>query len=208
MPSILITGFEPFNGAHSNPSAEVAQALSQMDWPEQIRVHAALLAVERFRCLEQLQQAIRQHQPDLVIALGLAASRPLISVERVALNIDDFPIPDNQGTVVIDQAIVEDGPFALPTRLPVKAILKALQQQGFPCELSYSAGTYVCNHLFYGMQHDLRHSHIRSGFVHLPSLDDQDGGLSLARQCQALVTLIHTCLTTSTDIAWQMGKID
>lgn len=120
-----------------------------------------------------LDDALVRTRPGLVLALGQAASRDEISVERVALNLDDAPQPDNDGHQPVDRPVVPDGPAALFSTLPVKAMVAALRADGLPAGLSQTAGTYVCNHVFYGLQHRLAATVVRSGFVHVPLMDTQ-----------------------------------
>ena len=171
-PRILLTGFEPFGGDPVNPSALVCRELHG-----QRVVHATVHAVELpcvfGRALQVLDAALAAHSPVLVLALGLAAGRGEISVERAALNIDDARIPDNAGAQPVDVPVVAGGPAAWFSTLPVKAIVAALRQTGLPAGVSQSAGTFVCNHVFYGLQHRLARTGVRSGFVHVPLLDTQ-----------------------------------
>jgi len=171
-PRILLTGFEPFGGDPVNPSALVCRALHG-----QRVAHATVQAVELpcvfGRALRGLDEALAATSPVLVLALGLAAGRGEISVERAALNIDDARIPDNAGVQPVDLPVVAGGPAAWFSTLPIKAIVAALRQAGLPAAVSQSAGTFVCNHVFYGLQHRLAGTGVRSGFVHLPLLDTQ-----------------------------------
>jgi len=171
-PRILLTGFEPFGGDPVNPSALVGRALHGQRVAH-ATVHAVELPCVFGRALQVLDAALAAHSPVFVLALGLAAGRGEISVERVALNIDDARIPDNAGAQPVDVPVVADGPAAWFSTLPIKAIVAALRQAGLPAAVSQSAGTFVCNHVFYGLQHRLAGSGVRSGFVHVPLLDAQ-----------------------------------
>jgi pyroglutamyl-peptidase len=171
-PRILLTGFEPFGGDVLNPSGLVCRALHGQRVAHAL-VHAVELPCVFGRALQALDEALAQTSPVLVVALGLAAGRAEISVERVAINVDDARIPDNAGAQPVDVPVVEDGPAAWFSTLPVKAIVAALQEAGLPGAVSQTAGTFVCNHLFYGLQHRLAGSAVRSGFVHVPLLDEQ-----------------------------------
>jgi pyroglutamyl-peptidase len=171
-PRILLTGFEPFGGDLVNPSALVCRALHGQ------RVgHATVQAVELpcvfGRALQVLDEALAATSPVLVLALGLAAGRAEISVERVAINVDDARIPDNAGAQPVDLPVVADGPAAWFSTLPVKAIVAALRHAGLPAAVSQTAGTFVCNHVFYGLQHRLAGSGVRSGFIHVPLIEAQ-----------------------------------
>ena len=171
-PSILLTGFEPFAGDALNPSALVCRALQG-----QRVAHATVQSVELpcvfHHALRALDEALAGTAPVLVVALGLAAGRAEISVERVAINVDDARIPDNAGAQPVDTPVVAGGPAAWFSTLPVKAIVAALRASGLPAAVSQTAGTFVCNHVFYGLQHRLAGTGVRSGFVHLPLIDTQ-----------------------------------
>ncbi|GAB2643405.1 pyroglutamyl-peptidase I [Vibrio panuliri] len=173
MKKILITGFEPFDGASINPALEAVNKLSQtkLDGGE---IVVCEVPVTRFESIDKVVAAIEMHQPDYVITVGQAAGRAGITPERVAINVDDFRIADNGGNQPIDQPVAVDGPDAYFSTLPIKAITRTLQEQGIPCQVSNTAGTFVCNHLFYGVQHYLRDKNIGHGFVHIPLLPEQD----------------------------------
>lgn len=169
-PRILLTGFEPFAGDALNPSGLVCRALHGQRVAH-ATVHAVELPCVFGQALRVLDEALAATSPVLVLALGLAAGRAEISVERVAINVDDARIPDNAGAQPVDVAVVEGGPAAWFSTLPVKAIVAALQRAGLPAAVSQTAGTFVCNHVFYGLQHRLAGSAVRSGFVHVPLVD-------------------------------------
>ena len=178
---ILITGFEPFAGETLNPSWEVAQRLNG-----QLLSGASLVAVQ-LPCvfassLMVLSEAIRVHQPDAVVALGQADGRSDFSIERIAINVCDARIPDNAGAQPVDVPVVQDGPAGYFSTLPIKKIATNLKVNGFPAAISQTAGTFVCNQVFYGLQHMLRETRVASGFVHVPLLPEQvaaRGGASL-----------------------------
>ena len=169
---ILLTGFEPFGGESINSSQAVVRALRDTNVAGR-NVVVKALPCEFGSCLAVLGQAIEQCQPALVLALGQAASRADLSLERVAINVDDASLPDNAGASPVDLAVVSAGPAAYFSTLPIKAMVAALRAAGIPASVSQSAGTYVCNHLFYGLQHRLAGSGVRSGFLHLPLLPEQ-----------------------------------
>ena len=171
---ILLTGFEPFAGDSLNPSSLVCRALHGQRVGH-ATVHAVELPCVFGLALQALDEALRATSPVLVVALGLAAGRGEISVERVAINVDDARIPDNAGAQPVDVPVVEGGPAAWFSTLPVKAIVAALLEAGVPAAVSQTAGTFVCNHVFYGLQHRLAGTGVRSGFVHVPLLHEQAG---------------------------------
>ena len=171
-PTVLLTGFAPFDGEAVNPSWQAAQMLHGRHVAGH-RIVARQLSVEFGASLKELRAAIRETKPSLVLCVGQAGGRGAMSLERVAINVDDARIPDNAGARPIDTAIVEDGPAAYFTSLPIKTMLAALRDAGIPAEVSQTAGTYVCNHVFYGLMHALRNRRIRGGFVHIPYSPEQ-----------------------------------
>lgn len=173
MAHILLTGFEPFGAATSNPSEQLARLLSAEGLlPTTIRY--AILPVEARRAPEMLSELLLAERPDWCVMLGLAAGRAAISIERVALNLCDFRIPDNAGDQPIDQPVVEGGPDAYFSRLPVRSLLNASLGAGAPTELSLSAGAYLCNQISYHALHlcATRKLATRAGFIHLPATPD------------------------------------
>ena len=168
LPHVLLTGFAPFGGEATNPSWDAVQAL-EGEIVAGHRIVARCLPVEFEASLHALAQALDELAPTLVICVGQAGGRAQISLERVAINVIDARIPDNAGAQPIDEPVAPDGPAAYFTGLPIKAMLAALRNAGFPAEISQTAGTYVCNHVFYGLMHALRERPgVRGGFVHIP----------------------------------------
>ncbi len=174
--TILLTGFTPFGGASTNVSWLVARSLDGAEIDGHMIV-SAQLPTEFDRSLECLTDLIRNHHPALVICLGQAGGRAVISLERVAINVADARIADNAGAQPVDKPVVSGGPPAYFTGLPIKAMLQALQLEGVAAEVSQTAGTFVCNHVFYGLMHALERRRslkgVRGGFIHLPFLPDQ-----------------------------------
>ncbi len=184
-PTVLLTGFDAFGGETVNPSWLAVQRLHGRQVAGH-RVVARQLPTVFGASVQALQGHIDRWQPRLVLATGLAANRRAMSLERVAINVDDARMPDNAGAQPIDRPVVPGGPAAYFTTLPIKAMLLALQDAGYPAEVSQTAGTFVCNHLFYGLLHGLREAvGVRAGFVHVPPLAVMDletlvAGLALA----------------------------
>ena len=175
MKKLLITGFQPFDGESVNPALEVAKGL-QGKTINGYEVIAREIPVVRFEALKAVQAAIEELQPDAVITIGQAGGRPDITVERVGINIDDFRIPDNKGNLPIDEPVVAGGPVAYWATLPIKKMVANVKAQGIPASVSNSAGTYVCNHLLYGLLHYLTtqgKTAIPAGFIHIPYLPEQ-----------------------------------
>ena len=173
---VLLTGFDPFDGAPVNPSWLAVQALHNRQIGGR-RIVAAQLPTVFGTSLRQLDTLLDQLRPELVICVGQAGGRGAISLERVAINVDDAPIPDNAGARPVDAPVAPDAPAAYFSSLPIKSLLAALQREGLRAEVSQTAGTFVCNHVFYGLMHriathpGLRHT--RGGFVHVPWLPEQ-----------------------------------
>lgn len=180
--TVLVTGFEPFGGSGLNPSAEVAQALQGRALGAGATVVGVVLPCAFRDALQALAESLRQHRPQLVLALGQAEGRTDLSIERVALNVDDARIPDNRGRQPVDEPVVPGAPAAYFSTLPIKALVAGLKAAGHAASISQTAGTFVCNHVFYGLQHALAGSGVRSGFMHVPLLPQQAAqapGLSL-----------------------------
>jgi len=170
--TVLLTGFEPFNGAAINPSWEAARALDGWSGPG-FTVVARQLPCVFGTAVDVLREAMAGVKPDIVIAVGQAGGRSEISLERVAINVDDASIRDNAGNQPVDMPVAADGPTAYFTTLPVKAIVKALRLRGFPSGVSQTAGTFVCNHVFYGLMHQTVGQPVKAGFIHVPFLPEQ-----------------------------------
>lgn len=166
---ILVSGFEPFGEYPENPSMELVKAL-----PDQFSIHISLiktiLPVDDVRGPDHLLEEIHHAKPDAVLAFGLAPKRHKITLERVAINLKDYRIPDNAGHQIIDQPIVPGGPTAYFTTLPIRKMLTALTTANIPANISLSAGSYLCNQVFYRMMHEITIQYwpIRAGFIHLP----------------------------------------
>ncbi|MGF7535888.1 pyroglutamyl-peptidase I [Bacillus mexicanus] len=171
---VLITGFDPFEKETINPSWEAAKRLNGLETDEAIITAEQIPTVFR-TALDTLRQAIQKHQPDIVICVGQAGGRMQITPERVAINLADARIPDNEGHRPIDEEISPRGPAAYWTGLPVKRMAAIMQENGIPAAVSYTAGTFVCNYLFYGLMDHIRQTspHIRGGFIHIPYIPEQ-----------------------------------
>ena len=169
---ILITGFEPFGGETENPSWEAARLLNGMSVSQCVLVSVQLPCVFS-KSLEALENALKLHQPQMVIALGQADGRSDVSIERVAINVCDARIPDNEGAQPVDVAVVQGGPAAYFSTLPIKKMVTTLKSNGYPASVSQTAGTFVCNQVFYGLQHVLKDQKVASGFIHVPLLPSQ-----------------------------------
>lgn len=205
-PTLLLTGFEAFGGESINPSWLVAQALHG-EVITGARVVAVQLPCVFGEALAVLQQALAEHRPQLVLALGQAAGRCELTPERVAINVDDARIADNHGAQPVDVPIVPGGPAAYFSSLPIKAMVAALHEGGVPAAVSQTAGTFVCNHVFYGLMHQLQASPgVRGGFMHLPLLPEQAArlrgqpSLALATQISGVRLALAAALAQREDL--------
>lgn len=169
MTKVLLTGFEPFGKATLNPSGEIVKQISGDN------VVTAILPVAYAQSAEALLALVEQHKPDVVISLGQAEGRTHITPERIAINLDDARLADNEGVMRNDLPILVGGPVAYESTLPIKAIVEAIKAEGIPAAVSLSAGAFLCNHIFYVMQSKFAGTSVRSGFVHVPLMDEQAG---------------------------------
>ena len=203
--SVLLTGFDPFGGDTINPS-----------WEAVSRLHGETIAG---RCIvsEQLpttfagapralRAALRRHAPELVLCVGQAGGRAALSLERVAINVNDARIPDNVGAQPVDNPVVARGPAAYFTTLPIKAMHADLRAACIPAEISQTAGTFVCNQVFYVLMHALAGTRVRGGFLHIPYLPQQVAtmpgapSLDLDTVVAGLRISIDTALRTRRDL--------
>ena len=170
---ILVTGFDPFGGEPINPAIESVKKL-----PDNI-AGAEIIKLEiptvRKKSLEKIEKAINEHNPDVILSIGQAGGRFDISIERVGINLDDFRIPDNEGNQIIDEPIFPDGENSYFVKLPVKAMVQNVQKNNIPASVSYTAGTFVCNHVLYGVMYliEKKYKGKKSGFIHIPFLPQQ-----------------------------------
>ena len=176
---VLLTAFEPFNGGTVNPSQLVLERIKES---QGINLIKALLPVEFMRTSKEIKQLLQKHQPDVVISLGQAGNRPEICVERVAINLDCVrssdglrEVADNAGDMPVDVPIAAEGKTAYFSTLPVWELVGAIKEQGVAGAVSYSAGTYVCNHVMYTVLHEADgcYPEMKAGFIHVPFLPEQ-----------------------------------
>lgn len=197
---LLITGFEPFANSQINPSEEVVHALAEKEI-EGVELLTVILPVERFAGPDTLIRTYISAQPDVVLSLGEAGGVTAVTIERVAINLLDFSISDNGGHLVTDKPIVADGPSAYFATLPTRQMVNTLTEVGIPAQLSYSAGTFLCNQVMYEMLHYVHKHQMKTpaGFVHLPQLPQQTAGkrpplpsMSLDVMVAGVTAVIHT----------------
>ncbi|MDI9217330.1 pyroglutamyl-peptidase I [Clostridium tertium] len=170
---ILITGFDPFGGENINPALEAVKKLPDTILDNEI-IKLEIPTVFR-KSLETIEENIIKHNPDVVISVGQAGGRFGVTPERVAINIDDARIKDNEGNQPIDISIFEDGEAAYFSNLPIKAMVKEMMDNEIPASVSNTAGTFVCNHVMYGILYliDKKYPNIRGGFIHVPYIPSQ-----------------------------------
>ena len=167
MTTVLLTGFEPFGAATSNPSGEIVKQISGDN------IITAILPVAYTQSADRLLALIAEHNPDVVICLGQAEGRTAITPEKVAINLDDARLADNEGVLRSDVKILDKGPDAYFSTLPLVEMVEAIKAQGIPASVSLSAGAFLCNHVFYVAQNKFAGTNVRSGFVHVPLMDSQ-----------------------------------
>ncbi len=221
--TILLTGFAPFDQDLINSSWEVARALNQQSLPvggKTARGKALVLSrqlpCEFDRSREALDRLIKRLDPDLVICIGQASTRNDFSVERVAININDARIKDNVGEKPIDTSVIDGAPVGYFSTLPIKAIVHEVRAAGIPASVSQSAGTFVCNHVFFGLMHLLATEYPgkRGGFIHVPPLPEQaalkpgTASLGLETLVQATRIAICTAVRVRRDRRVSGGAID
>ena len=214
LPRILLTGFDPFDGETVNPSWEAVRALHG----RRVGGHLVVtrqLPTEFAASLRLLKTAMRELKPAIVLGVGQAGGRPQLSLERVAINLQDARIPDNASAQPIDEPVIAGAPAAYFSTLPLKSMLAALHDAGLPAEISHSAGTYVCNHIAYAMLHlAAKRRGVHAGFIHIPYLPAQAASLrGAASMAQAevergLLIALRTAATTSVDRKLAGGSLD
>ncbi|NCT89791.1 pyroglutamyl-peptidase I [Cellulomonas sp. APG4] len=209
---VLLTGFEPFDGRPTNASWDAVRAVAA-GWRWERRLVTACLPVSFRRARQELRALVGAHAPAVVVAVGEAAGRGAVGLERVAVNVIDARIPDADGSAPVDVPVVAGAPTAFLSTLPLKAAHRAVQALGVPVEVSGTAGTYVCNATFYALQHLLaRTPQVRGGFVHVPCVPGQaaDGtvGLPTADAARALAATIELALSREGDERTSAGTLD
>jgi len=196
----LITGFDAFGGESVNPASEVVMELDDKEIND-CQIIAREIPTIYGKSAEKVKELIDDFEPDVVLHIGQASGTHGIRVERIAVNIDDARIEDNEGNQPKDETIVEDGPLAYRTTLPTREIVEEVKDEGIPSFLSYSAGTFVCNHVIYSTAHHVNKNGlpIDYGFIHVPYLPEQavdknthPPSMSKETIKRALITAINT----------------
>ena len=210
---VLITGFDAFGGEPVNPAEEAVKMISnKIAGAEVIKV---IIPTVQNKSVEAIERAIEEHNPDIVISVGQAGGRYDITPERVAINIDDYRIKDNEGNQPIDAVIQSDGQAAYFSNLPVKAMVKHMNEHNIPATLSNTAGTFVCNHVMYGILYmiDKKYPNIKGGFIHIPYMTSQvmdkknTPFMSLTDIVKGLELAIEACVIYDEDIKAIGGEI-
>ena len=208
---IIVTGFDPFGGEKINPSIECVKALPEIEGVELIRLELPTVFKESAK---RLNEVINDVKPDAVLSVGQAGGRPGITMERIAINVDDARIPDNISQQPIDETIQTEGEAAYFTTLPIKRIVKAIREAGISAEVSNSAGTFVCNHIMYQSLFAATKADkpFKAGFMHIPFIPEQTTdkpSLPLEESTKALQIAIETIrdYLNDEDIKVQEGAI-
>ncbi len=211
MKTVLLTGFEPFNKEIINPAWEAVRGLEGGSG-QGFAVEVLQLPCVFGDANRVIGEALGRLQPDVVIAVGQAGGRVDMSVERVAINVDDAPIADNAQRQLVDEPIVAGGPAAYFSTLPIKAIVAGLRGAGLPASVSQTAGTFVCNHVFYGLMHRTAALPVRAGFIHIPYLPEQAAAhpgaasMALADMVKGLKIAVEVSVSTITDVRASGGQ--
>lgn len=205
---MLLTGFEPFGGEALNPSQALLHAL-EGERIGGLQIVTAVLPCVFAQAPGALQRAIERHAPVLVLATGQAGGRSELCFERVAINLVDARIPDNAGEQPVDEPVQPGGPAAYFSTLPLKAMVAAARAAGVPAAVSHTAGTFVCNQVFYALQHLLAMRSLPAGFVHVPWLPEQAASRA-GQPSMALDTMVRglrAALAAAVEVL-QRGDVD
>lgn len=210
---ILITGFDPFGGESINPALEAVKRLPNTILDSEVIKIEIPTVFEK--SLQKIEENIIKHNPDVVISVGQAGGRFGVTPERVAINIDDARIKDNEGNQPIDIKIFEDGENAYFSNLPIKAMVKEMTDNGIPASVSNTAGTFVCNHVMYGILYliDKKYPNIKGGFIHVPYIPSQvvtkpnNPSMSIDDIAKGLELCIKAVIENSSDIKTVGGTI-
>lgn len=210
---ILITGFDPFGSETINPSYEAVKRLP--DFINGVEIIKKQVPTVAYKSIEMVIEYIEEYDVDVVINLGQAGGRFNITLEKVAINLNDFRIPDNEGNQPINQAIDEEGDTAYFATIPINAMVVKMKEAFVPASISYTAGTFVCNHLMYGVLNYIHQNNldIKAGFIHIPYMNEQVidknsmAAMSLDTLVFGLTKAIEAVIETSTDINETAGTI-
>lgn len=213
MKKVLLSGFEPFGGEIINPSLELIKHMRDENW-EGVEVHLVQLPVVFGESIQRLKEEISRVNPDIVIGIGQAGGRTALSIERIAINVDDAVIGDNKNHQPIDQPVNPDGPAAYFATVPIKKMMQAARDAGVPAYISNSAGTYVCNHLMYGILDTLHGTGRQGGFIHIPFLPEQvhsrpnQPSMSMESLSKGLKAIVIAAVEADGDSKMAAGALD
>ena len=193
MMKILVTGFDPFGGEKINPALETIKRLPDTILGAQIIKLEIPTVVGK--SLAKIKEAVEKENPDVVLSIGQAGGRSEITVERIGINIDDCRIPDNEGNQPIDEPVIKGGPAAYFVTVPIKAIVENIKAHNIPASISNTAGTFICNHVCYGVAHlaaarTAAGKPMKSGFIHIPFLPEQVIGKPALTPSMSLETIV------------------
>ncbi len=169
---VLISGFEPFGGSNLNSSQLVVEAISKESFSG-LDLFTVVLPVEFGKAADVLLSKVKEIDPEIIIAFGQAEGRKALTPEKIAINLDSARIPDNSGELRVNKVIIEKGADGYFSTLPIEKMVKAVKECGLESEVSLTAGAFLCNHIFYHLQHKFLESRVKSGFVHLPLVNEQ-----------------------------------
>ena len=169
---VLISGFEPFGGSNLNSSQLVVEAISKESFSG-LDLFTVILPVEFGKAADVLLSKVKEIDPEIIVAFGQAEGRKALTPEKIAINLDSARIPDNAGELRVNKVIIEKGADGYFSTLPIEKMVEAVKECGLESEVSLSAGAFLCNHIFYHLQHKLLESGVKSGFVHLPLVNEQ-----------------------------------
>lgn len=215
MKKVLVTGFDPFGGETVNPALEAIKLLQNRTFNDAEIITKEVPTVF-YKSIKTLENYIEEVKPNIVICIGQAGGRSEITVERVAININDARIPDNENNQPIDTPVIVGGPAAYFSNIPIKLIVQNIKEAGIPASVSQTAGTFVCNHLFYGLAHLIatKYTDIVGGFIHIPYLPEQavqhsgNPSMGIDSIVNALGIAINTSVSVDEDAKISGGTIN
>ena len=214
---ILVTGFDPFGGEKINPALETIKRLP--DTILGVQIIKLEIPTVVGKSLAKIKEAVEKENPDAVLSIGQAGGRSEITVERIGINIDDCRIPDNEGNQPIDEPVIKGGPAAYFVTVPIKAIVENIKAHNIPASISNTAGTFICNHVCYGVAHlaaarTAAGKPMKSGFIHIPFLPEQVIGkpaftpsMSLETIVSGITHALEAIVKHGSDIKVSGGKI-
>lgn len=210
---ILLAAFDPFGGEKINPALEAVKQVAEVI--EGYSVRKLEIPTVFHKSIEVLREQINEEHPEIILVIGQAGGRSEISIERVGINIDDARIPDNQGNQPIDEKINPTGPAAYFSNLPIKAMAEEIRREGIPAGVSNTAGTFVCNHILYGLMHHIHENNTgsRGGFIHVPFIPSQvtdkkgQPSMALGDMVKAIESALRAAVIQKEDLRKEEGSL-